>query len=85
MIDFTDLDDRIRKSNLMQILLEIDSKILNYHENSEIYFKLHYFKAKTLKFLDNYQEGFFAVKKNMEKSGHFINIRKIEIFIIQFN
>ncbi len=29
--------------------------------------------------------GLFAVKKNLEKSGHFINIRKIEMFIIQFN
>ncbi len=26
--------------------------------------------------------GYFAVKKNLEKSGHFINIRKIEIFFI---
>ena len=69
MIDFTDLDDRIRKNNLMQILLEIDSKILKYHENSEIYFKLHYFKAKTLKYLDNYQEG-LDVLKNIQKKCH---------------
>ncbi len=67
MVDFIDLDHRIRKSNLMQILLEIDSEILKHQENSEIYFKLHYFKAKALKFLDNYQEGLDILKNMQEK------------------
>jgi tetratricopeptide (TPR) repeat protein len=67
MLDFDDLDDRIRKSNLKQILLEIDNEILKHQENTEVYFKLQYYKAKALKFLDNYEEGLNLLKKISQK------------------
>jgi len=73
MIDFNDLDNRIRKSNLKQILIEIDNEILKNQENTEYYIKLQYYKAKTLKFLDSYQDGLDILKKMSQKCLEFKN------------
>ncbi len=73
MIDFKDLDDRIRKCNLKQILMEIDNEILNHQEDTEYNYKLQYFKAKALKFLDNYEEGLDILKNMSQKCLEFKN------------
>ncbi|MHA1678838.1 MAG: tetratricopeptide repeat protein [Promethearchaeota archaeon] len=66
MIDFKDLEKRLRKSNLKLILLEIDNKLLNFQGNSWTYLKLIYFKAKTLSFLELYDES-LVILRNLQK------------------
>ncbi|MHA1719534.1 MAG: tetratricopeptide repeat protein [Promethearchaeota archaeon] len=71
MINFEDLDKRICRGNLKLIISEIDKDLSKIQEDSEIYLKLLYYKAKTLGFLEIYDDGLEILKDLRQKNLEF--------------
>ena len=78
MIDFVKLDEKLRSGDLKQTLLEIDSALLKYKENPLLTLKLEFYKGKTLKFLERFEEGLEIFNNVNQKS---IKLNDLNVFI----
>ncbi len=68
MIDFAKLDEKLRRGNLKQTLLEIDNYLIKYKKNPLLSIKLEFYKGLTLKYLEKFEEGIEIFKDVNQKS-----------------
>lgn len=74
MINFNKLDEKLRSGNLKQTLLEIDNYLIKYKKNPLLSIKLEFYKGKTLKFLEKFEEGLEIFNKIFQKSVKLNNL-----------
>ncbi len=78
MFDFIQLDEKLRSGDLKQTLLEIDSALLKNKENPLLTLKLEFYKGKTLKLLENFEEGLEIFNIVSQKS---VKLDDLNLFI----